>query len=129
MQRTALLVVLLALSPFLMAESCDDWFSSDHPSTLFAGGSFEAVQLASGAIWRITFRDESSGSFSSVRVRIDKDGQLFKRLTLREGGVDFWDVGPGEVLDHDWRASQNLLDDRGNPLLPEDQPYTLQVRP
>ena len=128
MRQTAYLVVLLALSPFLMAESCSDWFSSDHPSTLFAGGSFQAVQLANGGLWRITFRDASTGA-TSVRIRIIKNGVEFDRTTARLGGGWEEDVGQGEVLDEIWTAQQQLLDDRGNPLLDEEQPYPLVIRP
>lgn len=128
MRRNALLVVLLALSPFLMAESCDDWLSSDHPSTLFAGGNFQAVQLASGGFWRITFDDNSTGA-SSVRIRIVKNGVEFDRVTIRPGGGWEEDVGQSEVIDEIWTAHQQLLDDRGNPLLPEEQIYPLVLRP
>ena len=128
MRRYALLMVLLALSPFLMAESCDDWYSSDHPSTTFAGGSFQAVQLANGGFWRITFDDDSTGA-SSVRIRIVKNGVEFDRVTRRLGGHWEEDVGQGEVLDEIWTAHQQLLDDRGNSLLPEEQVYPLVERP
>jgi len=128
MRRYALLMVLLALSPFLLAESCEDWFSSDHPSTIFPGGSFEAIQLAVGGLHRITFRDDSIGA-SSVRLVITKDGRDFHRETIRLGGGWETDVGVSEILGVVWIARQNLLDDRGNPLLAEDKAYPLEVRP